>query len=220
METPKSGRTTGLICIIDRRFLLKAQVAQGALLGPLIHPPQDYVLCPLERTPRQAQRMSSRILGLWTCVTFVLPRPAHYPSAKTTRSELFEESSRVVRARFCRCTARSGLSMSTVSSGTSRTAPAPPLAFTPAMLLSPPSSWTRIGESCVFSKYVQGLMNGILAGLSWTGRTGRSRQPMVATSRSLTYVLIDLWWRLPVLTLFSVIPCRPSHPLPTPAKPM
>jgi hypothetical protein len=94
------------------------------------------------------------------------------------------------------------------------------LASTPAMLLSPPSSWTRIGESCIFLKHVQGLMNGFLAGLFWTERTGRSRQPMVARSRSLTYVLTDLWWRLPVLTLFSVIPSHPSHSLPTPAKPM
>ena len=82
-------------------------------------------------------------------------RPAHYPSAKTTRSESFEESSRVVRARSCRCTARSGLSTSTVCSGTSRTAPVPPLASTPAMLLSPPLSWTRIGEPADFQSVIK-----------------------------------------------------------------
>lgn len=43
-----------------RHLLVPPQVAQGALLCPLLHSPQDHVLGLVKRAPRQAQRMNQK----------------------------------------------------------------------------------------------------------------------------------------------------------------
>lgn len=92
-----------------RCLLFPTQVAQGALLGALIYPPQNPVLCSLQGAPCQAQRMflhdSRPVTHKTSDGTF---RPARFLFARMTRSALSGGSTRAERARSHRCTVRSG----------------------------------------------------------------------------------------------------------------
>ena len=63
----------------------------------------------------------------------MLSRPAHFPSVRTTKSVLYAESTRVVRARLHKFTESAGSSTSTVSSETSPTVQQLRSVFTRAM---------------------------------------------------------------------------------------
>lgn len=147
---------------MSRRLLFPAQVAQGTLRCALIRPPQDYVLRSLEGASRQAQcaprlPYTLRTLNLIRSL-FHDHRLVHYQSVRTMRSGLSEGSTGVGKARSPRYTARSGLSTSTVSSVTSRTARQYPLVSTQAKSLSPPSSWTRTGTLWFNEHFVASLI--------------------------------------------------------------
>lgn len=134
-----------MVCFLCyRRLLFPAQITQGPLRGPLFNPPQDNVLSSLKRTSLQAQRtlrMSTAIHGH----TNILNSAVHCQFVKMTRSELFEENTKVVRGKLRKFTARNGLSTSTACNETSQMVQPPPLVFTQATLLLPLSSWTLTG---------------------------------------------------------------------------
>ena len=56
-----------------RRLLLKAQIAQGSLRGPLFNPPEDNVLGPLKRPPDQAQRTLNLFGDRYTLTNLIVP---------------------------------------------------------------------------------------------------------------------------------------------------
>ena len=111
-----SCNITDELCVVSitlnlcRCLFLPTQVAQGALLGALLHPPQDNVLCSLKGAPREAQRMLRQNYEESRSQLICTLRPAHYPSAKTTRSVSFGGSTLAGKARSRRCTAKSGSS--------------------------------------------------------------------------------------------------------------
>jgi hypothetical protein len=75
----------------------------------------------------------------------ILNSAVRFPFAKMTRLELFEESTKVVRAKLRKFTARNGLSTSTAYNETSQTVQPLQLVFIQAMLSLPPSNWTPTG---------------------------------------------------------------------------
>ena len=141
----------------------------------------------LSKELRGKYNVRFRFITFWR-KTYSGCRLAHCPSVKMMRSGSFEESTRVVRARWRKCTERNGSSTLTVCNVTSQTVQHHPSVFTPAMSLLLLSSWTRTGA--VYCWSLVGLVVcswAMFVGAKfWTGKIGRRIQ--------VRLVMMLRWW--------------------------